>query len=212
MKKIIEVKVINNVPEAVINVSNNKDGGVIVRVDKAVNGNMAVLGNVKCGDVIFIEGIRYIVLGHGAETTAVVTTDCVKTMPYGFSNNWKKSDVRKWLNSKFYHKLAKAIGVNNIVMHKTKLIAEDGSNKGEFCRDNVSLLTLDLYRRYREYLKPIDNDFWLATSATNATNNDSEEVCNVRPYDGTVGWNTYRHKGGVRPFLILDSSILVKVL
>ena len=151
---------------------------------------------------------EYIVLGHEKGTTAIVTKKPTKTMVFGKDGDYTKSDVRAYCNGEFYNELCKAAGKYNIIPHTVALVADDGSNKGAGVTDNVSILTCDLYRRYREFLPAIDFACWTATRVTTLDKDYARSVCIV-DHGGILGWDDCGYFGWVRPFCILNSSVLV---
>lgn len=198
-----------------INVKNNLPDDVDVKVEQTFDGSVSIiiseaksriLGDAKPGKVVKIGEREYIVLGHGAETTAVVTKDIVKNMEFGKTGDYSKSYVREFCNETFYKELAKAVGKNNIVPHRVNLTCDDGTNKGAACKDNVSIITAENYRRYREYLPALGKLYWTATGVTTLDKNHAHYVCYVRSL-GFLDWNGCDHTCGVRPFCILNSSI-----
>ena len=163
------------------------------------------LGRVICGSAIEIGDRSYIVLEHRNDgTTAVITKDFWKDMEFdNDSGNYAESAVRNALNNEFYNEVANAVGVESIIEHEVNLTADDGTNKGVVCRDNVSLLTTDLYRKYRDFLPAYGSWWWTATPYSTEF---PRGVCSVDD-DGTLSWDGCNYSRGVRPFLILDSSI-----
>ena len=163
------------------------------------------LGRVICGSDIEIGDRSYIVLEHRNDgTTAVITKDFWKRMEFdNDSGDYAESAVRNALNNEFYNEVANAVGVESIIEHEVNLTADDGTNKGVVCRDNVSLLTTDLYRKYRDFLPAYGSWWWTATPYSTEF---PRRVCYVNG-DGTLYWNSCCYSRGVRPFLILDSSI-----
>ncbi len=166
------------------------------------------LGQIKPGNIVKLGEREYIVLGHGADTTAVITKDFVNRMKFGENNNYQTSKIRKYCNTTFYNELVKVVGAKNIIKHKVKLIADDGTNKGVICRDNISILTTELYRRYRQYLPAYGSWWWTATPVSSIINNFTRRVCIVCP-DGMFFWNGCDYYSDVRPFYILNSSISI---
>ena len=163
------------------------------------------LGRVICGSAIEIGDRSYIVLEHRNDgTTAVITKDFWKDMEFdNDSGDYAESAVRNALNNEFYNEVANAVGVESIIEHEVNLTADDGTNKGVVCRDNVSLLTTDLYRKYRDFLPAYGSWWWTATPYSTEF---PRGVCSVDD-DGTLSWDGCNYSRGVRPFLILDSSI-----
>lgn len=200
----MKINVINNVPNIKVTVNQSEKGFAILVAEE----NKNKLGDMKPGSVVKLGEREYIVLGHGAETTAVITKEFATEMAFGSNNDYRKSDVRSYCNGKFYKELAKAVGAENIVQHTVKLTADDGTNKGVICKDNVSILTTELYRRYREYLPAYGNWWWTATPVNSDDSDYARYVCCVRSV-GILGWYDCGYCLGVRPFCILNSSILM---
>ena len=163
----------------------------------------AVLGSVECGSAILIGDRGYIVLEQTGDTTAVITKDFWKDMEFGDSGDYAESAVRNALNTEFYNEVSSEIGDENIITHEvdTTRYRNDGIHSS--CRDKVSLLTVDLYRRYRKFLPAYGSWWWTATPYSTEF---PRLVCCVGG-GGTLYWYRCDYSRGVRPFLILDSSI-----
>lgn len=201
----MKVNITNNISNVNVTVNQNDDGSLAILLFEKTGKK---LGDFKPGETVKLGKREYIVLGHGAETTAVVTKDISKEMEFGKSWDYSKSYVRDYCNGDFYNELAEAVGKNNIVPHRVNLTCDDGSNKGVTCKDNVSILTTENYRRYREYLPALGKPSWIATGVTSRVKNYARDVCYVGS-NGVLSWNSCGGARGVRPFCILNSSILV---
>lgn len=203
--KTMKIEVQNNVPGVKVSVNQNADGSFAILLAQMAG---KTLGSVKPGDTVTIGEREYIVLGHGEETTAIIAKKPAKTMAFGKDGDYAKSDVRTYCNGDFYKELCEAVGKHNIIPHTVNLVADDGSNKGVTVKDNVSILTNDLYRRYREFLPAIGSSCWTATRVTTLDKDYARFVCFVDS-SGVLGWNGCGCSCGVRPFCILNSSVLV---
>ena len=179
---------------------------VKIVADKPIGGK--TLGSVKPGDTVTISEREYIVLSHENGTTAIITKDPTKSMAFGIDGNYARSYVRAYCNGEFYKELCKAVGKDNIIPHTVDLVSDDGSSKGVGVMDNVSTLTCDLYRRYREFLPAIGPACWTATRVTTLDKDYARSVCIV-DHGGILGWDDCGYFGWVRPFCYLNSSILV---
>ena len=184
---------------------------VKIVADKPIRGK--TLGSVKPGDTVTISEREYVVLGHGvgheAGTTAIIAKAPTKSMAFGKDGDYTKSDVRAYCNSEFYNELCKAVGKYNIIPHAVDLVADDGSNKGAGVIDNISILTNDLYRRYREFIPAIGSSCWTATRVTTLDKDYAHFVYIVYSYGGVLLWDGCGFSRGVRPFCVLNSSVLV---
>lgn len=179
---------------------------VKIVADKPIGGK--TLGSVKPGDTVTISEREYIVLSHENGTTAIITKDPTKSMAFGIDGNYARSYVRAYCNGEFYKELCKAVGKDNIIPHTVDLVSDDGSSKGVGVMDNVSTLTCDLYRRYREFLPTIGSACWTATRVTTLDKDYARSVCIV-DHGGILGWDDCGYFGWVRPYCTLNSSILV---
>lgn len=205
----MQIEINNNlsIPNIKVAVERTEGGKLVINLNEE---SKVALGNVTPGSTVKIGNREFIVLGHGAETTAVITKEFTKEMVFDEnSGDWRTSKVREYCNGEFYNELAAVIGKENIVKHTVNLVADDGTGKGITCKDDVSLLTTELYRRYREYLPAYGNWWW---TATRVSHDDSlgyaRSVCCVYSY-GILNWSGCGRCSGVRPFCILNSSILV---
>lgn len=203
--KIMKIEVQNNVPGVKVSVNQNADGSFAILLAQAAG---KTLGSVKPGDTVTLGEREYIVLGHGEETTAIIAKKPTKSMAFGKDGDYTKSDVRTYCNGEFYKELCKAVGKHNIIPHTVNLVSDDGSNKGATVKDNVSILTCDLYRRYREFLPAISSACWTATRVTTLDKDYARNVCVVNSI-GILVWDVCVCSDGVRPFCILNSSVLV---
>ena len=195
----MEIKIVNNIAGAKISMDKAADNTVVITVEEQT----IRLGDVKPGTTVKIGGREYVVLDHSKDTTAVITKDFWKDMEPGDSGNYAESAVRNALNKEFLSEVSSAVGVESIIEHEVDLLAEDGTNEGSSCRDKVSLLKVDLYRRYRKLLPAYGSWWWTATPYSTEF---PRVVCCVRG-DGALNWDYCNCSRGVRPFLILDSSV-----
>lgn len=201
----MKIEVQNNVPGVKVSVNQNADGSFAILLAEMA---CKTLGSVKPGDTVTIGEREYIVLGHEKGTTTIVAKKPTKSMAFGKDGNYINSDVRKYCIGEFYEELCKAVGKHNIIPHIVNLVSDDGSHKGTLIKDNVSILTCDLYRRYRELLPWIGSSWWTATRVTTLDKDYASDVCVVRS-SGVLDWNGCDCFLGVRPFCYLDSSVLV---
>lgn len=201
----MKVNITNNIPNVNVTVNQNDDGSLAILLFEKTGKK---LGDVKPGETVKLGNREYIVLGHAEETTAVVTKDIAQIISFGKSWDYSKSYVRDYCNGDFYKELAEVVGKENIVPHRVNLTCDDGSNKGVTCKDNVSILTAENYRRYREYLPALGKSSWTATGVTSRAKNYARDVCYVGA-NGVLSRNSCGGVRGVRPFCILNSSIFV---
>lgn len=203
--KSMKIEVQNNIPGVKVSVNQNADGSFAILLAQMTG---KTIGSVKPGDTVTLGEREYIVLGHAQETTAIIAKKPTKSMAFGKDGDYAKSDVRAYCNGDFYKELCKAVGKRNIIPHTVNLVSDDGSNKGATVKDNISILTCNLYRRYREFLPAIGSTCWTATRVTTLDKDYARCVCVVGSF-GVLGWGGSGCSSGVRPFCILNSSVLV---
>ena len=169
------------------------------------------LADIPVGGVFTVEGHQMIVLEQFGDTTLAIRKDLLPDQTFGENNNFAKSEVLKTCD-KFADEIAAAVGAENIVKHDLDLTANDGlKDYGILTERRASLLTADMYRKYVLNLDKFNPEqwWWLATpDSTKTHKNDRWTLC-VAPSGYVIfGNDAYRYYCyGVRPFLILKSSI-----
>lgn len=124
----------------------------------------------------------------------------------GSCNNWKCSDLRKELNTDLKDKIEDELGKGALVGFERDLLSMDGQTEYGTCKDLVSLISVDEYRKYRKFLPSTDRYWWTITPDSTPCNNDSTCLRVVSP-GGYIGGISCRYCSGVRPFCIFSSSI-----
>lgn len=105
-------------------------------------------------------------------------------------------------------KLKLQLVLDNLIPHRVDLTANDGLKDYASCVDKVSLMTVDNYRRYREFLPTYGKWWCLATAFSAESNGYSRTVCYVLS-SGAVDWCGCDCSYGIRPFCIFSSDIVV---
>lgn len=124
----------------------------------------------------------------------------------GSCNNWKCSDLRKELNTDLKDKIEDELGKGALVGFERDLLSMDGQTEYGTCKDLVSLISVDEYRKYRKFLPSTDRYWWTITPDSTPCNNDSTCLRVVSP-DGRIYIRSCLSSLGVRPFCIFSSSI-----
>ena len=122
------------------------------------------------------------------------------------SNNWISSQLREYLNTEYKEKISDEIGEENIAKFGRDLTSLDGQTEYGTCKDLVSLLTVDEYREYRQFIPNTCDWWWLASPWSTPCNNDETWEAVVSP-SGNVGNRSCSRSNGVRPFCIFSSAI-----
>lgn len=162
------------------------------------------------GETITVNGVKCLVLDEIDGNPFVIALETDLESPFGNSNNYKKSDLRKgaeaWL---------KKTGIKAIP-RDVDLTAMDGYKGYGSLNTAVAPLTFDEYRKYNHILTPhIKDSFWLVTpwGSPEKDNWASGRVCFVGT-DGSAYYFGYSHGGGLAPAFILDKmgNLLVTLL
>lgn len=122
------------------------------------------------------------------------------------SSNWKESSLREELNTSFLEKINTPLNGKTVVEFDRNLLALDGQTEYGTCRDKISLLTVDEYRKYRKYFPNMDKIWWLITPWSTPCNDYFKSVA-VVSLSGIVNYNVCGNGNGVRPVCIFSSSI-----
>ena len=122
------------------------------------------------------------------------------------SSDWKTSELRKYLNEEFLKMVEAEIGAGNLVEFERNLLSLDGQTEYGTCRDKVSMLTADEYRKYRKFIPNTNDWFWLISPWSTPCNGYKNIVTVVAPSGGIDG-DICSNGLGVRPFCIFCSEI-----
>lgn len=194
-----------------------EDGKVIVDIDSAQIDNILNFGKVQLSalkpkDVFKIGDEEFIVLEHTEAGTRVIAKQfAYSNMKFGDCADWKQSPVRTLLNGEYYNKISKLIGANNIIPMERNLTSLDGLDDYGTCTDKITLLSASEYAKYHKILglkSSYPDWWWTITPASTPSNGYAGDVCYVGS-DGILGWSDCDWGYGVRPFLTLDSSVLI---
>mgnify|MGYP001046881390 CR=1 FL=1 len=198
------------------------DGKIIIDVDPNQKGwidtilmikNGIKLSDLKPKDEFKIGDDVFIVLEQTENGTKVISKEFAYTNKvFGNCSDWKKSPVRTLLNGDYYNKIAKLVGASNIISMERDLTSLDGLDDYGTCNDKISLLSASEYAKYHKILglnsKYYPNCWWTITSTSTPSNGYTHRVCCVNSF-GVLDWGDSDCCCGVRPFLNLESSILV---
>ena len=124
-------------------------------------------------------------------------------------NDWRISELRQHLNSDLLEKIENEIGEGNVIEFERDLLSVDGQNQYRACKDKVSLLTLDEYRKCRSLIPNEEYYWWLLTPWSTPCNEYYKWMAVVVP-SGNVVYGVCRNSFGVRPVCIFSPSIFAK--
>ena len=168
------------------------------------------LGDLNPGDVFKGKSeTEYIVCGHEHFVTYVVRRELLdEKMKFGDTNNWVKSNIRKYLNEDYVQVIEREFGNGNIVAFERDLISLDGYNDYATCVDKVSVMNVMEYVKYHKYVGNCDFRYVLITPDSTPSGYGASDVRYVDDV-GDVDYFWCSSVFGVRPFFVLKSSIFV---
>lgn len=122
------------------------------------------------------------------------------------TNDWRISELRRHLNSDLLEKIENEIGEENVIKFERDLLSVDGQNQYRACKDKVSLLTLDEYRKYRSLIPNEEYYWWLLTPWSTPCNEYYKWTTVVLP-SGLINYYSCYVSRGVRPVCIFSPLI-----
>ena len=193
------------------------DGKLIIDItsdiEKVLNAGKVQLKTLRVGQHFRIGNREFMVLEQTTNATKVIAADFHMKMDFGNDNDWRESKIRKKLNGDYLKELSDYVGSDNILGFRRDLTSLDGLDDYGYCDDKISLLSAEEYAKYHKILGVNEEypDWWyLITPYSTPSNDYSRLVCFVRS-NGTLDWGGCDYCDGVRPFLTLESSILVSL-
>ena len=181
-----------------------------VDVLKAVEKTRKIPTGLSVGDTFKLAGLTWTILDITDKGYMCIADRLEDSMKFDSeSNNWIGSQLREYLNTEFIKKIADEIGKENIISFNRNLLSLDGQDEYGSCKDKVSLLTVDDYRKYRSFIPNADDWWWLVTPWSTKGNGCEYSVTVVSPSGVVFGHGCDYGDGGVRPFCILKSNIFV---
>lgn len=176
---------------------------------KQMRGKSAIkiMKKLEVGDTFDLLGMQWKILEIADKGYVCLADRLEDAMRFdNDSNNWESSDLRNYLNTKFYEKLAEAVGAENIIPFERNLLSLDGQTEYGTCEDKVSIIGLDEYRKYRALIPNEEYWWWTLTPDSTKCNGDTRWIRVVCP-SGDIYNDVYYYDFGVRPFCIFSPSI-----
>lgn len=171
------------------------------------------LSETKPGDTVIIAGREYNVLDtdfQGGVFCLAKEIAFDAALDKGNCNNWATSSLRKSLNEEFRKEIEDEIGAEALIEIERDLTSDDGLKDYGTCRDKITLITCDEYRKYRYQIPDKDDWWWTATAYSTPHSGYSRNARYVYT-DGTLGHNTaFNGTIGVVPGLCILSSLEVE--
>lgn len=166
------------------------------------------IGKPEIGKVIELAGMEWMILNK-TEDGYFAILNGFDGKPRSFdpdSNNWISSKLRKELNTRFLKKITDEFGEDAVIEFDRDLLSLDGQTEYGHCKDKISILTMDEYRKYRKFLPNMGKWWWLLTPWSTPANDYNTTLTVVSP-SGVFNDNYYYNGIGVRPVCIFSSSI-----
>lgn len=177
--------------------------------------NKVKLSELNPGDEFYIGSSVYVVVDHIDGTTKVISKEIAHKMAFDYDclNDYRMSAIRELLNTYDYNYIAYDIDKHNIVPTKCDMGTLDGSGSYGTSKENITILSLDEYRKYYGILNDIPNFTsevqWLSTPVS-MKNQFKSFVCTIDK-DGLIDRMSSDNQNiGVRQFFTLKSSTEVK--
>lgn len=121
-------------------------------------------------------------------------------------NEWTSSNLRDYLSTEIYKKICEEIGNENVIGFERDLLSLDGQSEYGTCKDFVSLISIDEYRKYRSMI-PNFKEWWWTLTPYSTKCNDDAIWCTVVSPSGDIGIRSYNFRCGVRPVCIFSSTL-----
>ncbi len=180
------------------------------KIVKQLQGKAAITLSKKLGigDTFELVGLKWTILDITEKGYMCLAEKLEERMQFDANcNNWQASDLRNYLNVEFYKELADAIGAENIIPFERNLLSLDGQTEYGSCEDNVSLLSVDEYRKYRLLIPNTDDYWWWMITPWSTACNGYETLVAVVLSSGNFNYYLSNYGCGVRPICIFSSSI-----
>lgn len=166
------------------------------------------IGKPEIGKVIELAGMEWMILNK-TEDGYFAILNGFDGKPRSFdpdSNSWISSKLRKELNTRFLKKITDEFGEDAVIEFDRDLLSLDGQTEYGHCKDKISILTMDEYRKYRKFLPNMGKWWWLLTPWSAPANDYNTTLTVVSPSGSIISCN-YFDEIGVRPVCIFSSSI-----
>lgn len=174
--------------------------------------NMKELSEIEVGKTFTIGDIKFIKLAEENGASYVITRNTLYREAFDdTNNNFAESNLLRRINDDIISRFRNYVHAEDMLEFETDLTSLDGDDVYGSVRSKVSLLTFDLYRKY---VKIFDNygaiePWWLATPWGTITHRYNSAVCYVTDV-GYISNDSYYYGLGIRPLLLLKSSMFVK--
>lgn len=177
--------------------------------------NKRTLAEIGIGESFKIADIEFIKMRERDGDVEVYARRAVFDSSFGSNNNYAQSRIKERLEREILPFIEAEIGAENIVEQELDLLSLAGSDAYGVHKCRISIPTFDYirdnYKMIYDDAQKIGYREWAWTATPNSTTEYGETnwvVC-VSPRGDVYYYFSSYHDCGVRPFLILKSSIFV---
>lgn len=161
----------------------------------------------KIGDTFELIGKKWKILDSNESGALCLCLNSLGGKEFDCScNEWTSSNLRDYLNTEVYKKICEEIGSENVIESERDLLSLDGQTEYGTCKDKVSLISVDEYRKYRSLIPNFEEWWWTLTPYSTKCNDDTKWIAVVSPSGFFYFRNCY-DLDGVRPVCIFSSSL-----
>lgn len=166
------------------------------------------IGKPEIGKAIELAGMEWLILDKTEKGYFAILNgfDGKERTFDSSSNNWISSKLRNELNTRFLKKITDELGEDAVIEFDRDLLSLDGQTEYGHCKDKISILTVDEYRKYRKFL-PNMGEWWCLLTPWSTPANDYSTTITVVSPSGVISSLGYSCANGVRPACIFSSSI-----
>jgi len=199
MKNKLEQKV--NVLEQKLNSGLKELQEIKARLEKSKYAGL------KVGDTFDLIGKKWKILDSNENGAFCLCMNSLGDKEFDCScNEWTSSNLRDYLNTEVYKKICEEIGAENVIEFERDLLSLDGQTEYGTCKDKVSLISVDEYRKYRREIPNFEEWWWTLTPYSTKCNDDTKWITVVSPVGG-FNFLSYDIGNGVRPVCIFSSAL-----
>ncbi len=166
--------------------------------------------NVADKATFTVAGIEFIKFPEVNGKVPVVARDILFNSRFGDNNDFSNSDIREKLNE-LLEKIKAEVGAENICSFETDLTTLDGLKPYPALEAEICIPTFDFVRQNVGIfdMYPVDDYWWTATPDSAQPHANPYLVVCVSPRGDIFYNNSNYNYGGVRPFLIFESTLFV---
>lgn len=163
----------------------------------------------RVGDTFDLIGVQWEVLDITGDGHICMAMDLVlKDEEFGSSgNNWGDSELRKKLYKNILPKIKNEIGDESVIKFQRDLTSVDGLTEYGDCMDEISLINLDEYRKYRNLIPNSKREWWWTITPWSTKNNNDDTWIAVVSPSGVINYDRCNCSRAVRPFCIFSSKL-----